>query len=67
MTITLNGIIESFDGNSMTIRELLKAKGWSFPLIIVRKNGQLVERTAWDSELVSGGDAIDAAHLMSGG
>ena len=67
MTITLNGAIESFDGNSMTIRELLKAKGWSFPLIIMRKNGQLVERTAWDSVVVSGGDVIDAAHLMSGG
>jgi len=67
MTITLNGAAESFDGNSMTVRELFKAKGWSFPLIIVRKNGQLVERTAWVSVRVSDGDIIDAAHLMSGG
>lgn len=51
----------------MSVRELLKAKGWSFPLIIMRKNGQLVERTAWDSVRVSDGDEIDAAHLMSGG
>jgi thiamine biosynthesis protein ThiS len=67
MTITLNGAAESFDGDSMTVRELLAAKLWSFPLIIVRKNGHLVERSAWDSDWVSDGDVIDAAHLMSGG
>ncbi len=67
MTITLNGATESFDGDSMTVKDLFKAKLWSFPLIIVKKNGRLVERTAWDSIRVSDGDVIDAAHLMSGG
>ena len=67
MTITLNGGTESFEADSMTVRDVLRAKGWSFPLIIVRKNGELIERTAWDSVRVYSGDDVDAAHLMSGG
>jgi sulfur carrier protein len=67
MNITLNGSTEQFKGNSLTVRELLSAKGWSFPLIIVRINGRLVERSAWDGVSVCEGDNIDAAHLMSGG
>jgi len=46
---------------------MLRAKGWSFPLIIVRVNGVLVERAQWDSSLVHDGDTVDALHLVSGG
>jgi sulfur carrier protein len=67
MTITLNGVTESFDRSPMTIRELLKAKGWSFPLIIVKVDGALIERSAWDTIPVAEGSVVDATHLMSGG
>lgn len=67
MTCVVNGASESFGSPSLTVRELLKAKGWSFPLIIVTLNGKLVPRDGWDSASVGEGDSVDAAHLMSGG
>lgn len=67
MTCTVNGVLERFPGDGLSVRELLKAKGWSFPLIIVTLNGRLVAREGWDSTMVAEGDSMDAAHLMSGG
>jgi len=67
MTITLNGSTERFDAGALTVRELLKAKSWSFPLIVVSINGRAVARDGWDAATVADGDVVDATHLMSGG
>ncbi len=67
MTITLNNESTQLQGQSLSVRNMLRAKGWSFPLIIVRVNGVLVERAQWDSSLVHDGDTVDALHLVSGG
>ncbi|HAW85403.1 MAG: thiamine biosynthesis protein ThiS [Spirochaetes bacterium GWD1_61_31] len=69
LALTLNNnpeTIEAPDG-TLTVRRLLAAKGWTFPLIIVRVNGRLVERADWDSQAVAAGDVVDAMHLVSGG
>ena len=49
MKILLNGIPEEFTGDGLTVRQILDRKGWSFPLIIARVDGKLVERRAWES------------------
>jgi len=67
MTITLNGNAERFDSGPLTIRGLLLAKRWSFPLIVVSINGKAVPRDDWDATTVADGDAVEATHLMSGG
>lgn len=67
MTITLNGVETSFDEDMGTVRSVLKAKAWSFPLIVVTVNGRLVARADWDTASVVNGDSMDATHLMSGG
>lgn len=67
MTIILNGASERLETESPTVRGVLKAKGWSFPLIIVTLNGRSVAREAWDSTPVADGDRLEASHLMSGG
>ncbi|MBU0928309.1 MAG: sulfur carrier protein ThiS [Spirochaetes bacterium] len=67
MTITLNGAPERLETDDATVRGLLKAKAWSFPLIVVTVNGRLVARSAWDSAPVADGDVVEATHLMSGG
>lgn len=67
MTITLNGAPERLEPRTATVRGLLEAKAWSFPLIIVKVNGALVARDAWDSAPVADGDVVEATHLMSGG
>lgn len=51
----------------MTVRGLLLAKRWSFPLIVVSINGAAVARDDWDAATVYDGDVVDATHLMSGG
>lgn len=65
--ILLNHSPEEFDGESLTIRQILELKGWSFPLIIARVDGTLVERKDWDSAMVRDGAEVDLHHLVSGG
>jgi len=67
MTITLNGAGTRFDMEAGTVRRVLQAKAWSFPLIVVTLNGSLVARADWDTTQVGDGDVMDATHLMSGG
>lgn len=67
MTITLNGATERLDTETATVKGVLRAKGWSFPLIVVTVNGRLVARAEWDAVPVADGDVVDATHLMSGG
>jgi thiamine biosynthesis protein ThiS len=67
MKILLNNDHFALEGDSHSVREILAAKGWSFPLIVVKVNGCLVPRSDWDSALVCNGDEMDAMHLVSGG
>lgn len=65
--IVLNHNPEDIPGESLTIRQILDLKGWSFPLIIARVDGTLVERKDWDSVVVRDGSVVDLHHLVSGG
>jgi len=67
MTITLNGAVERLETGAATVRGVLRAKGWSFPLIVVTVNGRLVARSDWEAAPVVDGDVVEAMHLMSGG
>ncbi|HOX49235.1 MAG TPA: sulfur carrier protein ThiS [Spirochaetia bacterium] len=67
MTITLNAQSESYPERSLTVREILARKRWSFPLVIARLNGELVPREAYAERSVSDGDALELYHLVSGG
>lgn len=51
----------------MTVRDVLRERGYVFPLLIVRIDGRLVERTAYDATPVPDGSEVDVLHLMSGG
>lgn len=51
----------------MTVRDLLKAKGFVFPLLIVKIDGELVSRDAFDQTKVPDGADVQVLHLMSGG
>ncbi|HPE35658.1 MAG TPA: sulfur carrier protein ThiS [Spirochaetales bacterium] len=67
MTILLNGDTTTLDARELTVRGVLAAKGWSFPLIIVQVNGTVIPRDSWDTAPVRDGDRMDALHLVSGG
>jgi thiamine biosynthesis protein ThiS len=67
MTILLNREPFTLEGDSHSVREILAARNWSFPLIVVKVNGTLVPRPSWESALIHDGDEMDAMHLVSGG
>jgi thiamine biosynthesis protein ThiS len=67
MKIIVNRIAEEHPEESLTIRQILDRKGWSFPLIIVRVDGRLVERADYGTTQVRDGADVDLYHLVSGG
>ncbi len=67
MTITLNFASEAFEEASLTVSDILARKHWSFPLVIVKVNGEVVERSAYAEHVVKDGDEVEAYHLVSGG
>jgi sulfur carrier protein len=46
---------------------LLQALRYTFPMIYVRINGQVVKKDQWDIRVIREGDMVDAIHLMGGG
>ncbi|HHY04055.1 MAG TPA: sulfur carrier protein ThiS [Thermoanaerobacterales bacterium] len=51
----------------MTIDDILKKKKYSFPLITVVVNGEVIPREQYSTYKVEDGDNIDVIHIMSGG
>jgi sulfur carrier protein len=51
----------------MTVSSLLAKCRYTFPLIIVKINGELVPRREFEQHAVADGDRVEAIHLMSGG
>jgi sulfur carrier protein len=67
MKLQLNGEEIESGGESATVQELLAARRYSFPLIVVKVNGVFVPREKYGTASVKGGDVVDAYHLVSGG
>lgn len=51
----------------MTVRDVIKAVDYKFPLLITRINGKLIQRDDYDTTVVPDGAILDIIHLMSGG
>lgn len=67
MNIILNNNEESFDANELTINQILNIKKYSFRMLVIKINNNLVAKDKYDSQLVKDGDKLDIIHLMSGG
>lgn len=67
MTITLNNREESFEGDSMTVNELLERKQMTFRMRVVKINGELIDRKSYDTAAINDGDNVQVIYLMSGG
>ena len=65
--ITINLQEEEFPEERLSIAEILKKKNYSFPHIVTRLNGNLVERGQRDSTYARDGDDVELYHLISGG
>jgi thiamine biosynthesis protein ThiS len=67
MKITLNNTLEVIERDSITIRELLQYKNYTFKMLVIRINGSLVPKDSYDRQSVMDGDDVMILHLVSGG
>ncbi len=67
MKITLNHNEVILEASSLTVRQLLTAVRYTFPLIVVRINGEVIAKSDYDSAIVGDGDKVEAIHLIGGG
>jgi sulfur carrier protein len=51
----------------MTIRDVMKARGYTAPRIIVKVNGELVRQEQWETFQVDDGDDVQVLHMVAGG
>ncbi|MCE1201080.1 MAG: sulfur carrier protein ThiS [Bacteroidia bacterium] len=67
MEIVLNNRKETIEGGPMTVNELIKARNYTFKMLVTKVNGQLVRVEERDTVMVRDGDKVDILHLISGG
>ena len=67
MKIILNNNPELFDRDQCTVNELLKLKNFTFKMLIIKINGNLVKKEEYATTLVRDGDDVNVLHLISGG
>ena len=51
----------------LTVRKLLQKMNYTFPMIIVRVNGEHVKKEDWDTFLVPDEAKVQAFHQIAGG
>lgn len=65
-TITVNGnVIEWFEG--MTVTDVLSMMKYTFKLLVIHVNDEIIKREEWPSTLIPQGAEVKVIHLMSGG
>jgi sulfur carrier protein len=67
MKITLNNNPENLEADSITVSGLLKVKNFTFKMLVVKINGNLVRKTDYDTAIIADGDDVNVLHLISGG
>lgn len=65
--VRVNDKIEIEWQAGMTVRDLLRACNYTFPLINVMVNGTLVQKADYDSAQIQDGDEVRVIHLITGG
>lgn len=67
MDIVLNNNNEHFEAAEMTVSELLILKNFTFKMLIVKINNQLVPKDEYAMTVIRDGDDVTVLHLISGG
>ncbi len=67
MDIVLNNNNEHFEAAEMTVSELLVLKNFTFKMLIVKINNQLVPKDEYAMTVIRDGDDVTVLHLISGG
>ena len=64
--ITVNDNIIDWEEN-MTITRILKIMNYTFRMLVVKVDGQLIKKNEYESTIVSADADVKVIHLMSGG
>jgi sulfur carrier protein len=67
MNILLNNRKESFDKNTLSIRDIMNIKAYTYRSLIVKINGRFVKKEEYETTYVTDGDHVDIIHMISGG
>lgn len=68
MKFTLNKKEKELDSfTEITVSQLFKIMKFSFPMIIVKINGNLIKKENYHTTVIKDGDDVSAFHLISGG
>ena len=67
MKIILNNKEEVFDNELLTINELLKIKNFTFKMLVIKVNNQIIKKNEYDLATIKEGDDVMVLHLISGG
>lgn len=67
MNIILNNRNETFEHEQLSIKELLAVKKFSFQLLVIKVNGELVRLRDHETTMVKEGDNVMILHLITGG
>jgi len=67
MRLVINNRDTELTGDQLTVRQMLQQMKYTFPLIFVRVNGEVIQKDRYDSFVIRAGDRVDAIHLMGGG
>jgi thiamine biosynthesis protein ThiS len=51
----------------LTVSSLLQVKNFTFKMLIIKVNGVLVSKDAYETAWVNDGDDVTVLHLISGG
>lgn len=65
-TITVNGHQIPWN-EGKTVRDVLTAMNYTFRMLVIRIDGQLVKKADWDTTEVPAGADVSVYHLISGG
>lgn len=67
MNILLNNRKESFDQSALSIQDIIDLKNFTFKMLVVKVNGELVKKENYHTFQVNDGDQVAIIHLISGG
>lgn len=67
MKVKVNLETEEHPETELSLAEIMKRRRYTFPHVITRLNGRLVERESRDSAMARDGDDVEIYHLISGG
>jgi sulfur carrier protein len=67
MKILLNNRHEEYLEEELTVQELLEKKNFTFKMLIIRINGNIVKKNQYNETLIHDNDDVMVLHLISGG